>query len=73
MHDEDNANGLWVTNQLGESWAAYGDKQLWSGKSAQNLLRVVRAAQAGVDEIWNTRNSGTIPTTSDFVALKMVC
>ncbi|KAJ9638282.1 hypothetical protein H2199_006969 [Coniosporium tulheliwenetii] len=30
MHNEDSANGLWVSNSLGETWAAYGDRQLWS-------------------------------------------
>jgi hypothetical protein len=33
---------------------------------------VAKAAQAGIDEIWNTYNTGVIPNASDFVALKMV-
>jgi hypothetical protein len=72
QHDEDGANGLWVTNQEGTSWASYGDKQLGQGRSGKNLQMVVIASQAGVDEIWDTFQSGEIPDTVDFKALRKV-
>ncbi|KAJ7153772.1 hypothetical protein C8R46DRAFT_912225 [Mycena filopes] len=72
MHDEDCANGLWVRNARGDAWATYGDKQLWSGKSNQNMRQAVKAAQAGVDEVRNTRDIGVIPAAKDFAALQLV-
>lgn len=73
QHDEDCANGLWVRNQRGEAWPAYGDKQLFSGKSAKNLKQAVSASQSGIDEIWDTYRNGIIPPTESFEALKRVC
>jgi hypothetical protein len=72
MHDEDCANGLWVTNKLGESWAAYGDKQLWNGQDARNFRQAVKAAQAGADEVWKARVDGIVPVYPEFQALKIV-
>ena len=73
QHDEDCANGLWVQNQRGDAWPAYGDKQLFTGKSAKNLERTVRASQSGVDEVWKTYQDGIIPPPGEFEALKRVC
>ncbi|KAK7226255.1 hypothetical protein V2G26_014258 [Clonostachys chloroleuca] len=70
QHDEDGTNGLWVTNQEGDSWAAYGDKQLGQGRSGKNRQMVPAASQAGVDEVWETFQSGKIPVTAEFKALK---
>lgn len=72
MHNEDNANGLWVNNRLGESWASYGDKQLFTAKGAESLRHAVMAAQSGIDEVWTTYQTGNMPDP-DFEALKRVC
>ena len=72
QHDEDCANGLWVTNALGESWAAYGDKQLLDGRSAKNRQYAVQASQMGADEVWLTFDTRKAPEPSDFSALKKV-
>jgi hypothetical protein len=72
QHDEDGANGLWVTNQEGASWASYGDKQLGQGRSGKNRQMVAAASQTGVDEVWDTFQSGKVPQTSEFEALKKV-
>ncbi|KAJ7878126.1 hypothetical protein B0H14DRAFT_1655844 [Mycena olivaceomarginata] len=69
MHDEDCANGLWVRNSKGKGWAAYGDKQLLSAKSNQNFQMALNAAQAGLDEVWETRLNGNIPAI--FTALNL--
>jgi hypothetical protein len=68
QHDEDGNNGLWVTNQEGDSWAAYGDKQLGQSRSGQNRQMVAAASQAGVDEVWETFQSDKIPATAEFKA-----
>ncbi|KAF5568019.1 phosphatidylcholine-hydrolyzing phospholipase c [Fusarium phyllophilum] len=70
QHDEDCANGLWVTNQEGISWAAYGDKQLGQGRSGKNLQMAVSASQAGLDEVWETFQSGRMTESRDFRAIK---
>ncbi|KAI9170786.1 hypothetical protein HJFPF1_00259 [Paramyrothecium foliicola] len=70
QHDEDGANGLWVTNEEGYSWAAYGDKHLGQGRSGKNLQMVTAASQAGVDEIWDTFQSGRMAEPTEFMALK---
>ena len=73
QHDEDCANGLWVQNQVGDAWPAYGDKQLFTGKSAKNFQQAVSASQSGILEIWDAYKSGIIPPTECFEALKRVC
>ena len=70
QHDEDCANGLWVTNALGESWAVCGDKQILDGRSAKNLQYAIQASQRGVDEVWKTFETGVIPQPSEFSALE---
>ncbi|MCJ1385455.1 hypothetical protein MMC17_008578 [Xylographa soralifera] len=70
QHDEDSANGLWVTNKLGQSWAVYGDKQLVQGRSGKNFQYAVEASQLGVGEIWETYESGLMPNVSSYRALK---
>ncbi|KAJ7922002.1 hypothetical protein B0H13DRAFT_2413373 [Mycena leptocephala] len=64
-------HGYPVRNKRGDGWAAYGDKQLWSDKSNQNFRMAVEAAQAGLDEVRNTRGKGTIPDAKEFSALEL--
>ena len=73
MHDEDSANGLWVTNKLGESWASYGDKQMLHGKARKNLQVMVEACQMGVDEVWEAFRTGRKVEAEAFGALRKVC
>lgn len=72
QHDEDNANGLWVTNKEGQSWAAYGDKQFGQGRSAKNRQLVNQASQASVDEVWRVFNDGNVIDAAHFIALDKV-
>jgi hypothetical protein len=39
MHDEDSALGLWVQNNEGSEWIAFGDKQYFDGHCRINRLR----------------------------------
>ncbi len=71
QHDEDGANGLWVTNKEGHSWSSYGDKQLAQGRSAKNRQMVRAACQASVDEIWDTFRTRNKPEPESFKALQL--
>jgi hypothetical protein len=63
---------LWVTNKLGESWVAYGDKELMSSKSFKNMDQAIAAVQLGADEVWQAYDSGKIKSTGDYQALQKV-
>lgn len=71
QHDEDGANGLWVTNKRGDSWSCYGDKQFAQGRSAKNRQMVRSACQTSVDEIWTAFQTGVKPKPSNFEALQL--
>ncbi|MCJ1386226.1 hypothetical protein MMC17_009352 [Xylographa soralifera] len=68
MHDEDCANGLWVSNNLEDSWPAYGDSELFSAKSNLNFGHALDAAQTGANDIWAMFKDGT----SQFRALDKI-
>ncbi|KAH8585471.1 hypothetical protein B0O99DRAFT_530729, partial [Bisporella sp. PMI_857] len=72
QHDEENANGMWVTNAFGKSWAAYGDKELFSAKSAQNFQQAILACQAGIGEVYNAFTNGVAPAPANYSALGLV-
>lgn len=72
FHDEDCANGLFVTNHLGDSWPMYGDGQLFSTKSVGNLSRAVQASQIGLDEVWKVFTTGDNKAEGLFTALSWV-
>ncbi|KAA8913588.1 hypothetical protein FN846DRAFT_928798 [Sphaerosporella brunnea] len=70
MHDEDAALGLWVHNDEGSEWIAFGDKQYFDGHNRINRLRCQDASQASIDEIHTAFTTGKVPGTSSFAALK---
>lgn len=72
QHDEDSANGLWVQNKRGESWPAYGDKQLNSEKSKRNFEQARNASQGSINEVWNAYKNNNIPDPEEFQALQKV-
>ncbi|KAH8590131.1 hypothetical protein B0O99DRAFT_635297 [Bisporella sp. PMI_857] len=72
QHEEDNANGLWVRNHMGDEWALYGDKELFSAKSLVQFGQNVKACQAGIDEVYSTFHTGLRPPPNDYVALKLI-
>lgn len=73
MHDEDCENGLFVTNALGDSWAMYGDGQLFNAKSSGNLARVLQASQISLNEIFEVFKTGNDKAPGLFEPLKWVC
>ncbi|RSL48466.1 hypothetical protein CEP54_012909 [Fusarium duplospermum] len=70
MHDEDCANGLWVSNvaKMG-SWSAYGDSQLFSAKGNPGFDAALEAVQTGIDEVWKTYQGASI---GSFGALQKI-
>jgi hypothetical protein len=52
MHDEDNGNGLYVTNKCWhKEWKAYGDGALFAKKNTENRLRMLWAVQQSAEDI----------------------
>lgn len=72
QHDEDGANGLWVSNLDGDSWASYGDKQYNQGRCAKNRQMVNTASQISIDEIWEAFKTGAIVNATQYGALRKV-
>jgi hypothetical protein len=52
MHDEENKFGVWVENQWGDRWVAYGDKRYRDQVNTANRRMVKRAVQKSMDEVW---------------------
>lgn len=50
----------------------YGDGQLFDDKSTKNLAQCVKAAQIGVDEVWNVYLQPGTSNDSLFAALNVV-
>jgi len=61
MHDEENAYGLSVHNQRGNTWNAYGDGYLHAKQHQAAVRIIVDALQASVDEIFNAYLTGQLP------------
>ena len=71
-HDEDNANGLWMQNLNGDSWASYGDKELFNEKAQTNFKQALRACQTGLNEVYSTFLTGVFPPPNKYSALNFV-
>jgi hypothetical protein len=70
MHNEECAAGLFVQNNRGDKWRAYGDKYLLDRKDCHNFTQVVKAVQASADDVYKAWESGIVdaPATAlDFV------
>jgi hypothetical protein len=72
MHDEDGYWGLLVSNQVsnGNTWIAYGDGSYFAiAESEDNRFAIMRALQAGIDEIVRVYHGDAIPTFSQLATL----
>jgi hypothetical protein len=72
MHDEDCKYGLTVHNERGDTWVAYGDKQLMNPLNQTNLKYVTQALQASADEVWAAYKSEAAPGASTWAAMLIV-
>jgi hypothetical protein len=73
MHDEDCKYGLRVSNRIGDTWRAYGDKRYFATVDLQNKALVDTAVQASASEIFNAFINGTQPANpGQYIALQFV-
>ena len=71
QHDEDCKYGLRVSNRMGDTWRAYGDKRYFATINLQNKALVDSAVQASADEIFNAFINGTQPANpGQYIALQ---
>ncbi len=61
MHDQDNKNGIYITNQAGKSWKTYGDKDLYINDNSESLKQALLVIQKSVDQIYNVYRGVTEP------------
>jgi hypothetical protein len=72
MHDEDSANGLFVSNQRGNQWKAYGDKRYFDMIDVSNSILVNGAAQLSADEIFQAFSTGNVIAPGQYAALTAI-
>lgn len=72
MHDEDNRWGLNVTNALGQSWRAYGDKRYFDTVDVANKNLVDFAVQESADEVFTAFSTGQVPAPNSYSALQRI-
>ncbi len=71
MHDEDCKYGLRVSNAMGDTWRAYGDKRYFDTVNLQNKALVDAAVQASATEVFNAFINGTQPANpGQYIALQ---
>ncbi|MEO7735540.1 MAG: DUF4157 domain-containing protein [Kofleriaceae bacterium] len=58
IHDVDNENGLWVINDAGNKWKAFGDNQM--SKHSGTRIITTKAVALGVSDLDNARALGVI-------------
>ena len=68
MHDEDNKFGLWVTNDVGDRWVAYGDARYRDTWNAAGRVVMKAAVQQSMNDIWTSFEAGE-PTDPDASAV----
>lgn len=56
MHDEDNQDGVWITNGNGERWKTYGDHSLFINDNSSSMQQAVKVMQKSVDQIFAVYN-----------------
>jgi hypothetical protein len=60
-HDQDNDQGLWVVNDTGQTWKAYGDGHMYKRDPDNRTAEMTRlAVSLGVDDIRTAETLGAI-------------
>ena len=59
MHDEDNKFGLWVENNKGDKWVAYGDARYRDWCNAANRIIMKAALQQSMHEVYEAFGTGS--------------
>ncbi len=69
QHNEDGDEGLTVTNELGQTWTAYGDGHLFEDCSAENRIKINEAMKTAVAEVYAAFNSKKVPENIDALGI----
>jgi len=64
MHNEDNAQGLRVSNAAGNTWMSYGDTFYAAAQDEANAQMILKALQTSADEIFEAFTTGKKPQDS---------
>lgn len=72
MHNEDNSDGVIVTNNSGKYWIAYGDDYYFSAKNVTNKAVLKKVLQKSADEIYAAFEKGYDMDPESANLLKMV-
>jgi hypothetical protein len=73
MHDEDCHFGLKVSNELGQTREAFGDKRYFDKENDTNREMCIQATQASLDEISDCfKHPDAVPSPGKYKALKYV-
>jgi hypothetical protein len=59
-HDEDNKQGMYVKNELGETWFALGDSKYFDKENEVNRRKCKKAVVASVKEVLNAFKFGAV-------------
>lgn len=71
-HNEDNHDGLHMTNARGDSWVEYGDGKELDTVDAQNFALAIAATQASADEVSQAFVTGSATVPSPAAALTYI-
>jgi hypothetical protein len=64
MHDEENKFGLWVENQRGDKWVAYGDARYRDWYNTPNRIVMKKALQQSMNDIWDAFKTRKVSDSS---------
>lgn len=53
MHQEDNVNGIYVTDMNGDSWFASGDNEMFINRDSKQLNKLVEKMQKSADQVYD--------------------
>lgn len=68
MHSEENNMGLYVKNEQGDLWKAYGDAHLFEDYNHQTKDIATAALQTVINEVYHAFQSGQVPKNTNSAA-----
>lgn len=72
MHGEDNFNGLWVRNAVGDEWIAYGDGRYFDDVNRANRNVMRAAVRCAIDDVYQSFIAGQPVATPTSLPLMPV-
>ena len=69
MHNEDSYNGVWVHNDAGDNWIAFGDGRYFdeANRANRNVMRA--AVREAIRDVHEAFKSGTVPASPQSMRL----